>query len=133
MQKEILYSYRGKKMKGKVLSPPLDTIPHHSETNFALERKYIIQIFYVSVTALVTFHRYSPVGLNTPLWGFSISASYKKATTLVRIILKLHHHLHLSCYYIYTYPGHFPVLLVSGRPQALHHSTASSITTPNYS
>ena len=50
MQKEILYSYRGKKMKGKVLSPPLDTIPHYSETDFALTRTYIIQLFYVSVT-----------------------------------------------------------------------------------
>ena len=50
MQKEMLYSYRGKKMKGKVLSPPLDTIPHYSETDFALTRTYIIQLFYVSVT-----------------------------------------------------------------------------------
>ena len=57
MQKEILYSYRGKKMKGKVLSPPLDTIPHHSETNFALERKYIIHIFYICTR----FSNFSPL------------------------------------------------------------------------
>ena len=44
MQKEMLYSYRGKKVRGKVLSPPLDVIPHHSETNFAVERKHIIHI-----------------------------------------------------------------------------------------
>ena len=56
MQKEILYSYRGKKMKGKVLSPPLDTLPHYSETNFALKRTYIIQLVYVTV-----FSNFSPL------------------------------------------------------------------------
>ena len=58
MQKEILYSYQGKKMKGKVLSPPLDTLPHYSETNFALKRTYIIQLVYVSVTV---FSNFSPL------------------------------------------------------------------------
>ena len=56
MQKEILYSYRGKKMKGKVLSPPLDTLPHYSETNFALKRTYIIQLVYVTA-----FSNFSPL------------------------------------------------------------------------
>ena len=69
MQKEILYSYRGKKMKGKVLSPPLDTIPHHSETNFALERKYIIQIFYVSVTAFSNFSPLFPSRVKYSIMG----------------------------------------------------------------
>ena len=86
MQKEMIDSYRGKKAKGKVLSPPLDIIPRHSETNFALERTLCYYCIYMYMPfILVTFHRSLPVGINTPLWGFSISTSYKKAITMVLI------------------------------------------------